>query len=264
LSVGDWNLFISWNLDLPHKRHFGIFVRRGTNEDLMQENSFQLVQINGWSYYCLPGFTEQGIRHGFFTGRSPDTRNESDMAQFGDALESSRVIVLDQEHGDEVHVIAAGEQPLRGDGIIVIEKNVVAVIKTADCLPVIIVDPTFPMAAVVHAGWRGTVKKITAKAVQTMSSLGAHSGSMTAMLGPSIGPCCYEVGNEVVDAFREAGFTAGSSGKRALPFTSICARQTGNSFWGPAYRRYTTQISAPFAPMAFLPPIAGESARPGR
>ena len=173
----------------------------------MYEDVFQTRVLDGWSYYCLPGLTELGIFHGFFTGKSPDTRSASDMERLCAALDCTRAVFLDQEHGDEVHVITGGENPHNGDGIVVIEKGVAAVIKTADCLPVIIADPAFPMAAVVHAGWRGTVKRIAAKAARVMINLGARSGSMTAMLGPSIGPCCYEVGNEVVDAFRDAGFS---------------------------------------------------------
>ena len=114
---------------------------------------------------------------------------------------------MDQEHGDEVHVVKNGERPVRGDGVILIERNVAAIIKTADCLPVIIVEPDYPLAAIVHAGWRGTAKKITQKAVKKMVMLGARREKIVALLGPSIRACCYEVGEEVRDIFRKEGFS---------------------------------------------------------
>jgi YfiH family protein len=111
-----------------------------------------------------------------------------------------------QEHGDEVHVVERGERPVRGDGIILIESGIAAIVKTADCLPIIITEPEYPMAAIVHAGWRGTVRKITQKAVRKMVLLGARPEHLTAFLGPSIRPCCYEVGEEVRDMFQKEGF----------------------------------------------------------
>lgn len=169
---------------------------------------FELRQINGWSYYFLPELEKAGIVHGFFTKKSPSHAfMGKDRTTFLETFSLQDLIVMDQEHGDEVHVIKNNERPVRGDGIILIERNVVAVIKTADCLPVIIVEPDYPMAAIVHAGWRGTAQKITQKAVEKMVTLGARREKIVALLGPSIGPCCYEIGEEVRDIFRKEGFS---------------------------------------------------------
>ena len=65
------------------------------------------------------------------------------------------------------------------------------------------------MAAIVHAGWRGTVKKIASKAVEKMVNLGAQREKMTALFGPSIRSCCYEVGEEVYDVFKKEDFSDG-------------------------------------------------------
>ena len=171
-------------------------------------SSFELRRINDWSYYYLPELEKDGIVHGFFTKRSPShTFTGKDRAVFLEAFSLRDLIVMDQEHGDEVHVVKNGERPEKGDGIILIERNVAAVIKTADCLPVIIVEPDYPMAAIVHAGWRGTAKKITQKAVAEMVTLGARREKIIALLGPSIGACCYEVGEEVRGIFRKGGFS---------------------------------------------------------
>jgi polyphenol oxidase len=158
-------------------------------------------------YYHLPSLTAAGIIHGFMT-RSSDliVVDKAEREAFAYNLGASDAIILQQVHGDEVHTIAEGERPTEGDGLIVTEKAIVGIVKTADCLPVILSDPAYPMAAVVHAGWRGTVLKITQKAVERMCALGAQRERIEAIIGPGIGPCCYEVGGEVITAFQDAGF----------------------------------------------------------
>jgi YfiH family protein len=170
--------------------------------------SFELRQINNWSYYCLPELEKAGIIHGFFTKESPSyTFMGKDRTAFLETFSLNDLIIMDQEHGDEVHVVKNNERPEKGDGVLLVERNVAAIIKTADCLPVIIVEPDYPIAAIVHAGWRGTAQKITQKAVAKMVTLGARREKIVALLGPSIRSCCYEIGEEVRDIFREKGFS---------------------------------------------------------
>jgi polyphenol oxidase len=170
--------------------------------------SFALRQINDWSYYYLPELEKKGIVHGFFTKKSPShTFLGQNRTVFLETFSLQELVVMDQEHGDEVHVVKDGERPEKGDGIILVERNVAAIIKTADCLPVIIAEPDYPMAAIVHAGWRGTAQKITQKAVAKMVMLGGRREKIIALLGPSVGACCYEVGEEVRDIFRKEGFS---------------------------------------------------------
>jgi YfiH family protein len=169
---------------------------------------FELRRVHNWSYYFLPELEAQGIGHGFFTKESPyHTFSGGDRDTFLEAFSLRDIIVMDQEHGDEIHIVTKGERPDRGDGIILVETQVAAIIKTADCLPVIVADTLYPMAAIVHAGWRGTAKKITEKAVEKMVHLGAGRKNMIALLGPSIRSCCYEVGGEVLDIFQREGFS---------------------------------------------------------
>jgi len=170
--------------------------------------TFELRHINGWSYYYLPELEEAGIVHGFFTKRSPALSLFKDRRNTFRGLFSIKdTVIMDQEHGDEIHVIKDGERPRRGDGVILVERNVAGIIKTADCLAVIVVEPDYPMAAIVHAGWRGTAQKITQKAVEKMVRLGAQRDKMTALFGPSIRSCCYEVGEDVCDIFKKEGFS---------------------------------------------------------
>jgi len=85
------------------------------------------------------------------------------------------------------------------DGFIVSETGICPVVMTADCVPVILFDPVNKVAGVFHAGWRGTVKLIVQKGLLKMvNEFGTDPSEVLASVGPSIGPCCYEVGDEVI------------------------------------------------------------------
>jgi YfiH family protein len=78
-------------------------------------------------------------------------------------------------------------------------------IETADCVPVLLVDPASPAVAAVHAGWRSTVKMIVRKTVQRMADeFDSDPGRLIAAIGPAIGPECYEVDEPVMGPVREA------------------------------------------------------------
>ncbi len=169
---------------------------------------FELKKTGNWSYYCLPELEKLNLSHGFFTKYSPSPLPQGEgREEFLRAFYFKDVVILHQKHSDEVHVVKDGNKPASGDAIILVEKGIAGIIKTADCLPVIICDPEIPMASIIHAGWRGTVKKITQKTIDEMAKLGAEKKRMRALLGPSINPCCYEVGDEVYESFRNEGFS---------------------------------------------------------
>ena len=79
-------------------------------------------------------------------------------------------------------------------------------VNTADCVPIALADPKNGVIAIAHAGWRGTVGQIAAKTVETMCKLGANAGNIVATMGASICQECFEVGDEVVREFEQAGF----------------------------------------------------------
>jgi len=171
------------------------------------ESDFELRTVGPWSYYLFPALERAGTVHGFMT-KSSDSILENDEEQkaFARALGAFGMVSLRQEHGDIVHVMEKGERPQTGDGLIVVEKGVIGVIKTADCLPVIFYAPDYGVAGIVHAGWRGTVAKIAPKALRRMMAMGAKPDSIEVLIGPGIGPCCYEIGEDVASAFSDAGF----------------------------------------------------------
>jgi len=77
--------------------------------------------------------------------------------------------------------------------------GVALVVQTADCVPVVLAGPN--AVGIAHAGWRGSAANAAGAAVEEMSRVGAPPSALRAWLGPSIGPCCYEVGGEVAAQF---------------------------------------------------------------
>lgn len=90
------------------------------------------------------------------------------------------------------------------DAIVSSAPHVLAGVKTADCVPLLIGDPRTGSFAAVHAGWRGTFAGIVFYALERMGKeYGARPEDMTVAIGPAAASCCYEVGSEVIDGFRE-------------------------------------------------------------
>jgi polyphenol oxidase len=134
------------------------------------------------------------------------------------------VVELKQTHSDALHFMESVPARRRaGDALATDRSGMLLVIRTADCLPVLLADETRKVVAAVHAGWRGTSRGILARVVRELGArYGSSPSSLAAVLGPCIGPACYEVGEDVRMSFREAGrgeapavFRATKSGGRA-------------------------------------------------
>ncbi|MDD5360282.1 MAG: peptidoglycan editing factor PgeF [Sulfurovaceae bacterium] len=88
------------------------------------------------------------------------------------------------------------------DALITNQKNILIGILTADCVPILLFDKTKEVIAAVHAGWKGTKAEILLKTVQKMSeTFNSNPKDIYAIIAPSIGACCYEVGSDVADNF---------------------------------------------------------------
>jgi YfiH family protein len=124
------------------------------------------------------------------------------------ASRGTHPVIMRQLHSDIIHRLeAAPPEKLEGDALMTEVPGLLLVIRTADCLPVLLVDEKNRAVASVHCGWRGTQKRILEKAVQAMGrDYGSEAKGMLAALGPCIGPACYEVGPEVREVFGRAGF----------------------------------------------------------
>ena len=115
-----------------------------------------------------------------------------------------RFAQLKQVHGKAIHTIgprADADPRPEGDGLITAITGVVLCIFTADCVPVLLADRAQGVIGALHAGWRGTLAGIAAAGVRAMVRQGARAGETRALLGPSIGPCCYEVDDELARRF---------------------------------------------------------------
>jgi len=154
------------------------------------------------------------------------------------------LITLRQIHSDIIRCVDSipgltREEPLSGDGLITAIPGLLLGIQTADCLPVILVDAKRHVVGVFHAGWRGTVKRIVEKGIGEMHRCyGTNPRDLKAAIGPGIGGCCYEVGEEVRIKF-ESQFEYGASLFREVkdsdpvrekyPLLFLTARAPGHS-----------------------------------
>lgn len=119
-----------------------------------------------------------------------------------------RPVLLRQVHSDIVHVVrSAPEERLTGDALVTGVPGLLLVVRTADCLPVFLVDEANRAAAAVHCGWRGTKEKVLARTVEVMgATFRSDPAGLRAAFGPAVARDCYEVGAEVREAFLKAGF----------------------------------------------------------
>jgi polyphenol oxidase len=113
------------------------------------------------------------------------------------------LVLLKQIHSDVIRIISATPtESCHGDGSASDHAGLLLAVQTADCVPILLVDRKKRAVAAVHAGWRGTLARIAQKTVGRMQQqFGSDPKDILAALGPSIGPCCYEVGAEFVAKF---------------------------------------------------------------
>ncbi len=188
-----------------------------------------LKTIQGITYYSSPRLEGvPGLVHSFLgrtggvssghlaslnMGRREEDRAESLFenkrrvgAAFG--IDVEKIFTVSQVHSDRIVIIDDPDitpeeiKTQEADGIITDIKGLAISILTADCVPVLLFDRKKEIGAAVHAGWKGTASKISARAIEIMMErFESQSQDIAAAIGPAIGPCCYEVGEEVVSAF---------------------------------------------------------------
>ncbi|MHC4091432.1 MAG: peptidoglycan editing factor PgeF [Planctomycetota bacterium] len=116
--------------------------------------------------------------------------------------DASRLTVMEQVHGTGVAVVdegATGRCIAGVDGLVVDRAGVPLMALSADCPLVLVCDPTRKVLGLAHAGWQGTLGRITSRLVHTLiTAVDCDPGSLLAAIAPSAGPCCYEVGEEVL------------------------------------------------------------------
>jgi YfiH family protein len=162
-----------------------------------------------------------GLAHGFGSRFGPagsETREETRARVASELLPHGRLLLLHQVHGARVQAAPWEGRP-EADAAVASTPGLILGIETADCLPLLLVDPVRRSVAAVHAGWRGTVAGVSRAAVAALLAGGSRAEHLDAALGPCIGPCCYEVGEEVRAAFGPGGssfFRPGPRGRDHL------------------------------------------------
>ncbi len=128
------------------------------------------------------------IEHGFGT-------RDSGISQDGMAS-------LQQVHSGTCLTVSGPGCAGQGDGLVTAARSLALSIRTADCYPILLADTRTRCVAAIHAGWRGTAAGIVRQALLKMEELcGAAPQGIVAAIGPGIGKCCYEVGEEVARRF---------------------------------------------------------------
>ena len=151
----------------------------------------------------LPHLAELNIGDGLGDSAAHVTENLSRLAAAVDAR-PDRIVRAKQVHDNCVlHVTQSdcGRTDLTCDGFVTDEPDVVLLVKTADCVPILLCDRENGVVAALHAGWRGSVARIAAKGIEAMCEAGADRRTVTAAIGPCIHSCCYSVGDEVIQTF---------------------------------------------------------------
>ena len=187
-------------------------------------------------YYVIPSFTRTNLVKHAFSGRkggfSQGRYGSLNLSYFtadkpGVVLQNRRkfctelgvdldsVVCAEQVHGEHIYSVALTDKG-RGaydrnsaipatDALITKDKGVALVAFFADCVPIFFLDPVQKVIALAHGGWRGTVAKIAAKTAQTLfEEYGTARQNLLAGIGPSIGPCHYQVDEPVINKVEEA------------------------------------------------------------
>ena len=145
-----------------------------------------------------------------FTTRQLQLSAADDWRLLAESVGARHAVGLTQVHGSAVVVVRRGEAPPEGrpsaDVLVSDNPEMAIAVRAADCVPLLLADARTGAVAAVHAGWRGTTAGAAPAALAAMrSQFATDPADVVAAIGPSIGPCCYEVGTELVDAFAAAG-----------------------------------------------------------
>ena len=189
----------------------------------MPTDDFVFRENLGVSFYSCRAFESlPWLRHGFSTrrggadgkplnlhptaGDDPERINDNRrrlLCALG--LENAALASLNQIHSDRVYVVGdskPGTEIYEGDAIVSNVENAAVAVKTADCFPILIVDPNRRVVGAVHSGWRGTLSRILPGTINEMlRRFQSDPACLMAAIGPAIRECCFEVGEDVARLF---------------------------------------------------------------
>ena len=165
-------------------------------------------------YLTSPPLAEAGLPHLFTTRHFPGVRAWRDRAGPFDAgalilfgkfgIGGEPVAFVKQVHGARVVTAEHGGPNGTADVVMTVRPGLPLAIFTADCLAIVVYDPGQRRLAMAHAGWRGTIDGAARVAVDALTRAGGAPETFVVAIGPSIGPCCYEVDRPVIDRLTAA------------------------------------------------------------
>lgn len=198
-----------------------------TENQILTEKGFRWRERDGIKVLTCIALEEAGFENGFstrlggvssfpegdlnlagFDEDSPDNIYENRRRFLGAFDNEYTLTTAWQVHGDDIKTVRsaddASETDSKFDALVSDMTGVLIGVKTADCVPVLIGDPVNKVFAAVHAGWRGSVQSIVAKAAEKLTAeFGSDPRDMIAAIGPAATCKNYEIGQDVIDAFSE-------------------------------------------------------------
>lgn len=150
----------------------------------------------------------KGVVHGF-----SNREFNGDLSEVANFFGLDRIVTLNQVHSSDVLFVRDGvkdELEYEGDSLITNLKGVGIGVFTADCVPIVLADRDSTIVVSVHAGWRGTHSEILKNTLaEIKKNFGVQASEILAAIGPCIGNCCYEIGEDVaslfIDKFNDSG-----------------------------------------------------------
>jgi YfiH family protein len=200
----------------------------GGDDETLAESGFVWRERAGVRVLVCKALENLGFANGFSTrlgGVSAIPKDSLNLAGYNDDSDENiaenrrrflavigsgfRLATVWQEHGDRVKVVEntedIAETDEKADAVASAMDDVLAAVKTADCVPILIGDRESRSFAAAHAGWRGTALSIAKRAVETLErNFGAEPRNMIAAIGPAACGRNYEIGDDVLAAFRDA------------------------------------------------------------
>jgi len=147
---------------------------------------------------------------GFSTNELGDGRKTDIIFDFlkKNNFQFKKIVFLEQTHSTNIAFFQSSSEEVfkkitETDGVITKDNDTVLVVRNADCLPLIFVDKENEVIGISHQGWRGGIKRMAQKMVNKMLSIGAKKEKIIVILGPAIGPCCYDIDEERYYQFKE-------------------------------------------------------------
>ena len=168
---------------------------------MLTSDELGVLRVSGWTGW-------DWLVHGFSTrptGDFLDWPSDGEICRRFGAAKAATAMLKQVHSGRCVRADRAWsvDRP-EADAVCTDRPRVLVGVRTADCLPILLVDPRRRAVAAVHAGWRGAAALVLPSAIESMvSEYGCKPGDIEAAIGPGIGPCCFEVGEEVAGQFCE-------------------------------------------------------------